>query len=250
MRWIIPFLLFTTSTLGQEAPDWLHFRPGIIHQQGCIVCIKRAPAIGADSDGDGMADDFEIRYGLDPKSREDAGEDPDNDQFTNYEEYRSHTNPTDPENHPAFWTRLRVTQVTRESVELRLLAINETGPPVMLRINQHLHAGEVGDSVQGVAIVSRQKDRIICRVNGENVTLEKGKPLQFKQPVVNLSFGDEMLRVVPSGETINLENENYRTHQLSRDGLLIKDLNTRKNLSFLVPARSREVLNQIAEILK
>jgi len=65
-----------------------------------------------------------------------------------------------------------------------------------------------------------------------------------------LSFGDEMLRVVPSGETINLENEIYRTHQLSRDGLLIKDLNTRKNLSFLVPARSREVLNQIAEILK
>ena len=48
----------------------------------------------ADTEGDGMPDGWEISHGLDPKV-DDAAEDPDNDGFTNIQEYLSITNPDD-----------------------------------------------------------------------------------------------------------------------------------------------------------
>lgn len=50
-----------------------------------------------DEDGDGMPSDWEVRYRpvLDYEV-DDADEDPDNDGFTNIEEYRNGTDPTNP----------------------------------------------------------------------------------------------------------------------------------------------------------
>lgn len=46
-----------------------------------------------DTDGDGMADGWEVQYGLDPLDPADAAEDPDGDGFTNLEEYQNGTDP-------------------------------------------------------------------------------------------------------------------------------------------------------------
>jgi hypothetical protein len=53
----------------------------------------------ADTDGDGMPDDWEIANGLNPLVN-DANLDKDGDSFTNFQEYIAGTNPNDPNSIP------------------------------------------------------------------------------------------------------------------------------------------------------
>ncbi len=56
-----------------------------------------------DTDGDGIYDDWEIRYGLDP-DRPDSFIDADNDKFTNLQEFQNGTDPTRSVSHPPYPT--------------------------------------------------------------------------------------------------------------------------------------------------
>jgi hypothetical protein len=53
------------------------------------------PWAASDSDGDGMSDEFEMAYGLNPGSALDALLDSDNDGTSNRDEYRAGTDPLD-----------------------------------------------------------------------------------------------------------------------------------------------------------
>jgi len=50
-------------------------------------------SVGADSDRDGMPDEFEFQHGLDAADPRDARQDPDQDQLENRDEFRHHTSP-------------------------------------------------------------------------------------------------------------------------------------------------------------
>lgn len=66
--------------------------------------------VGADSDKDGMPDKWEKDFGFDPNDPHDAKDDPDNDQFSNHEEFTSSTDPTNQKAYPLLVTRLRWTK--------------------------------------------------------------------------------------------------------------------------------------------
>lgn len=72
-----------------------------------------------DSDGDGMTDEWELTYNLDPHNPADAGVDSDGDRLSNLDEFLSGTNPRDPQ------SALRVDSVENSgsAAQIRFLAI-------------------------------------------------------------------------------------------------------------------------------
>jgi hypothetical protein len=56
--------------------------------------LKSLPA-PADTDGDGMPDEWELRFKLDPRNAADGAQDADADGYTNFEEYLNDTDPNE-----------------------------------------------------------------------------------------------------------------------------------------------------------
>ncbi|QDH79878.1 polysaccharide lyase [Echinicola soli] len=57
--------------------------------------VFEADEVPVDSDGDGMPDEWEKKYGLDPHNSEDGPKDSDGDGYTNVEEYLNGTDPNE-----------------------------------------------------------------------------------------------------------------------------------------------------------
>lgn len=61
-----------------------------------------------DADGDGIPDEWEKRFGLNPNDVSDAQKDADGDGFTNLEEFKAGTDPKDPTDHPDYLDSLTI----------------------------------------------------------------------------------------------------------------------------------------------
>ena len=83
-----------------------------------------------DADGDGMPDDGEARYELDPNNADDADQDADSDRHSNLEEYIAGTSPTNSADCLEI-TQMSIAEMTNvilnwDSVAERLYAIQTT----------------------------------------------------------------------------------------------------------------------------
>ena len=77
----------------------------------CPFCGEKQEAekvIVLDADGDGLPDEWERQFGLNPNDPSDAEKDADGDGFTNLEEYQAKTNPSDKVDHPDYLDSLRI----------------------------------------------------------------------------------------------------------------------------------------------
>jgi hypothetical protein len=78
-------VIANVTSLGKSGQMWSHQTSTGLTNSG-YGTLRGGPAV-KDSDGDGMPDDFEITYGLDPYSAADATGDFDGTGFTNFEKY-------------------------------------------------------------------------------------------------------------------------------------------------------------------
>ncbi len=74
----------------------------------CGVLQKEEEKPTEDHDSDGMTDEWEKKYGFNPLDGADADADPDEDGFTNLEEFQAGTDPKDPKSHPDYLADLRL----------------------------------------------------------------------------------------------------------------------------------------------
>ena len=81
----------------------------------CGVVQPSEIKINLDSDGDGLPDEYENKYGLDPKNPADIDEDKDGDGFTNMEEFTAGTDPSDPKSHPDYLDSLKLVLPLKET---------------------------------------------------------------------------------------------------------------------------------------
>lgn len=80
-----------------------------------------------DSDGDGISDDDERRYGFDPNDSGDALLDADNDGFSNLFELQNNSDPRNSNNCPPLWYRLRFRGMDRIELPIRLTSVDTGG---------------------------------------------------------------------------------------------------------------------------
>lgn len=94
----------------------------------CPYCGAKQEAeqiVVIDADGDGMPDEWEKRYGLNMNDPSDAEKDSDNDGFTNFEEYKAKTNPTDAKDHPDYLDSISI-QLPLKQTYLPFIFVNAT----------------------------------------------------------------------------------------------------------------------------
>ena len=179
------------------APDW----------KKCPSCnteqdARPIEAINADSDGDGLPDDWERKYGLNPQDPADATLDSDEDGFTNLQEFKDGTDPLDAASHRDFVSLLRVVKVEATVLPLKFTGasrmpngykcqFNYVGenPATKRRESFTLWASE-GDSIgvsQGV-----ETGFTLVSLNEDAEEIEnKSTGMKIKVPTVTISRGDK-----------------------------------------------------------
>jgi len=99
----------------------------------CAFCryvagVATSPALSTvDTDGDGMSNEWEVKYGLNPSDADDASEDPDGDGFSNIEEFKAgklggvSTDPKDPADVPPAWMYERLVVLKTDALQFKLV---------------------------------------------------------------------------------------------------------------------------------
>lgn len=80
-------------TVSDDADGWV-VADAILFKEVGVSPDEEVPPPTGDADGDGIPDEWEVRYGLDPNNPDDASNDADGDGLSNLDEFLSLTDPT------------------------------------------------------------------------------------------------------------------------------------------------------------
>ena len=214
----------------------------------CPLCGEAQPEpekVVVDSDGDGLPDDWEKKYGLDV-ARNDADEDKDGDGFTNAEEFAAGTDPSDKNSHPDYFDSLTIVLPLKETVlPFYLRSYMKTPSGMKLEFfdpkrrndygkNGYRYSVFVGEAIGDTGFTAKsfeQKEKkakikgsnvertvdvsavtIVRKADGKELVLaldEKRKPVDV-QATLEFSRGEAKTFVVQTGGTIDLYGSKYK----------------------------------------
>jgi hypothetical protein len=221
------------------------------HAVECPFCGEKQPDIKditkVDSDADGLPDQFELAHELNPFVPEDAQRDADEDGFTNLEEYQWETDLADPNSFPSPAAKLRLAAVADRPFMLRFQGVNElaTGKRFLLNMRSldQSYFAKIGETVQGFEVISFEErfttnaagkkidvSVLTLRKDGKDIPLVKNRARTRHERIAKLVFLiDRSSYRVRVGDTIDLKGRQYKVIDIRPDGVLIRDMQTRKD---------------------
>ena len=169
------------------APDWTK----------CPLCgteqnAKPVETINADSDGDGMPDEWERKYDLNPQDPADAELDSDEDGFTNAQEYADGTNPLDAKSHRDFATLLRVVKVEATVLPLVFKGFfmeNRDGKQYSFGYKGATLRAKVGDQIANVNDKIDSGFKLVAINEDAEEVVNNATGLKTKRPTAVVSSG-------------------------------------------------------------
>jgi len=114
-----------SAKLHQEAIDETNRMQDIfakVHQE---EAEKQRAEDEKDRDDDGLPNDEETKYGMNPDDPNDIRYDNDGDGFTNLFEIQNGFRPDDPKDHPPLWWRLQIKAIRRIELPIKFMALND-----------------------------------------------------------------------------------------------------------------------------
>ena len=221
----------------------------------CGIAQPEEVKVVLDGDKDGLPDEYEKKYGLDPKNPADVNEDKDGDGFTNMEEFAAKTDPSDPDSHPDYLDFLGIVPPLKHTL-LSFVFDRTTKTPSGMKFffrdpkkrNVYGQRGttypvlvgqQIGDT--GFRVKSFEEKKIKVKIPGSNVTKDKdvsevtvvrmsdGKPIvlriedrrfaavDMKATLRYSRDGGKEFTLAP-GEEFPIHRNTYKVLDISRSG--------------------------------
>lgn len=120
---LVPLDNFSSKENKRNCPNCDHELPAPAARKKMFIGIKSEN----DLDGDGVPNDVERKYGMNPEDPADALQDNDNDGFSNYFEILNNFDPNNPANHPPYWWRLRLKDIAQIELPVKFMAVTDNG---------------------------------------------------------------------------------------------------------------------------
>ncbi|MBI1884150.1 MAG: hypothetical protein HYS08_08105 [Chlamydiae bacterium] len=176
-----------------------------------------------DSDHDGMPDNWESRFGLDPLDTQDASGDLDQDNYTNLDEYRGGSDPKDPNSFPGI-IKMRVSKIYRQGTKINFfgyIQLPDSSFQFQINWGQQTAFSKVGEKIRGYKILEftqASEKKFNTQINAEEeIDTSQIKIQKRKNPPMTLilghpSFEKELYAVIQD----NISGKQYVVHSGSK----------------------------------
>lgn len=187
-----------------------------------------------DTDGDGLPDVWEEKFGFNAFDPSDAAGDADGDGFSNMEEFVAGTNPSDATDTPPPPAKLRLARVQVVPFKLRFLSVSRlTDTDIRYQLNlrtlERTYFARINEEVEGYTVTDynekgpdgpvltlKQGDKEIRLVQGRVVD-EQARNAQLVYLVDGKRFR------VNIGDDISLQDRSYKVVDIGDDRVVIRD---------------------------